>query len=164
MNPAPKIPSWFSERYLRDRLCLAPDALTHRELLKLARDLGAAALDWDWLWVEDSLFVLCDPETGVIIRASEEALEIAPYRATGAGPFLPLFSPSTVIAWADVPAHRETAMALINSAIGSAKRERRRTFKQCDFCKTRLPPERIRRLHRLNACASCAAREFGVAS
>jgi hypothetical protein len=164
-NPMPSLPGWTRDwQQLGRDLGLTGDSLTASDLLRLFHQADASSRDWDRLWFEDSLFVLCDPE-GAILRGTDEGLEIAPYKAAWSGPSgppLPLFSPTIVLSWADLAGHRDSALIQLRPAVRAAKRERRRTFKRCGRCQRKLPPEHLHRNESMTVCQSCASKELGV--
>lgn len=161
----PSLPGWTTDwQQLGHDLGLSSDSLTVSDLLRLFHQADASNRDWDRHWFEDSLFVLCDPE-GAIVRGTDEGLEIAPYKAAWPGPSgppLPLFSPTMVLPWAELPDHRDSALTHLRPAVRAAKRERRKTFKRCVYCKRKKPPEHLHRIERDTICQGCASNQLGI--
>ena len=161
----PSLPGWTRDwQQLGRDLGLTRDSLTASDLRGLFNRADASNRDWDRRWFEDALFVLCDPG-GAIVRGTDERLEIAPYKAAWRGPSgppLPLFSPAAVLPWTEMADHWDSALIQLRPAVRAAKRERRRTFKRCVYCKRKKPPEHLHRIEGATVCHACGSRELGV--
>jgi hypothetical protein len=113
----------------------------------------------------EALFSVADYSRGVIFRATDQGIEIAPYRAVWpgpAGPPEPVCKPSAEISWSELPADHEAALTQLRPLVDEAARKRRRSFRRCAYCQSSTPPEHLMRTNGQTVCHGCASERLGV--
>lgn len=134
------------------------DSMSRDRLLELLRgQLETATVDM--LQHDGTHVFVSGPPDEVVVRVTRQRLIVALYRVVWDGPHTPLVDPRP-LATLNWPAFSESALTqIVRHLIDSAKRLRRDSYRTCQQCETRTPPEHM---HDDQICQGCAPGVLGV--